>query len=490
MRQSLSRHILFVFLLPAFFVLHGFTENFDLVPASKALLLTAWYFLAAAVLLGLNWLYFRDYRKAGLSTFFLLGYHFFFGVMQDGLHRIASNTFLTRYSFILTLSLVGFIFLFLLLKKSKGRFPALFFYLNLLLTILFLTDAGILALKIANKRKANTVPRENLVYCADCPNPDIYLVIADGYPGKDQLREILHFDNRLFEEELRARGFHITDSSLANYNYTFFSMGSILNLNYLANIKGSIQNKDNIPAGNKILKDNQVLKFLRQQGYEFYNYSLFDLKNSKAITKPTFWINDTRPITMQTFLSRLNRDLGFHLISTLNIRPADSYPPDQDLKNNELVFAETIKTSANRKQGPKFVYTHLVMPHHPYYFDSTGRKTPLENLTKLYAFDKAAAVSYLVYSNKKYLELIDSILVHSIKPPVIMLVSDHGFREITEVKDRHTSFLNLNAVLIPGNDYSGFYKGMSNVNLFRVILNSGFRQQLPILKDSTIFIED
>ncbi|MBM3417073.1 MAG: hypothetical protein FJY20_11695 [Bacteroidetes bacterium] len=130
------------------------------------------------------------------------------------------------------------------------------------------------------------------------------------------------------------------------------------------------------------------------------------------------------------------------------------------------------------------------MPHYPYYFDSTGSPTPLYKLTKEFAYDRKAAISYILYANNKYLELVDTILAHSARPPVILLISDHGFGEIKEDKDKKTMFLNLNAIFFPGRDYSGVYPGISNVNLFRLVLNKHFGQQLPLLKDSTIYLTD
>jgi len=94
----------------------------------------------------------------------------------------------------------------------------------------------------------------------------------------------------------------------------------------------------------------------------------------------------------------------------------------------------------------------------------------------------------LKYSNRKLLELIDHIRKNSPRPPVIILMSDHGFRQLPEGSDQKYYFMNLNAVYLPNGNYAGFYDGMSNVNQFRVILNSQFNQKLPLLKDSTSFL--
>jgi len=75
--EFFPRYVLFVFLLPFFFVLHGFSENFDLVPLKPALRLTFWYILVSAAFLLVYRLVFKSVVKAGLMTFFTMSYHFF-----------------------------------------------------------------------------------------------------------------------------------------------------------------------------------------------------------------------------------------------------------------------------------------------------------------------------------------------------------------------------------------------------------------------------
>jgi hypothetical protein len=130
------------------------------------------------------------------------------------------------------------------------------------------------------------------------------------------------------------------------------------------------------------------------------------------------------------------------------------------------------------------------MPHWPYYYDSTGKETHYSRLTEEYAFNTGAFISYLKYANKVYLALIDHILTTSKKPPVIIFISDHGFREMREPVAEKYQFMNLNAVYIPSGDYTGFYSGQSNVNQFRILFNKLFHQNLPLLKDSLQVIID
>ncbi len=154
------------------------------------------------------------------------------------------------------------------------------------------------------------------------------------------------------------------------------------------------------------------------------------------------------------------------------------------LKYNNLML-EKIKTEiASVSSKPRFIYTHLFMPHYPYYFDENGDRNNLTTVGNEY--DQNAYKNYLIYSNKVFLQLIDTILKKSSKPPIIILLGDHGFRQFKNQRQANFHFMNLNAIYLPNRDYKLFYNGMSNVNLFRVILNSQFQQELPLLKDSCI----
>ena len=139
---------------------------------------------------------------------------------------------------------------------------------------------------------------------------------------------------------------------------------------------------------------------------------------------------------------------------------------------------------------PKFVCVHLSLPHHPYFFDSNGNETPVDSLTDQFTMNKKAYIEYLQYSNNKLTALIDFIKKHSSRPAVIMLLADHGFRQFVENVDKKYHFMTMNAVYFPDSNYAAFYDGMSNVNQFRVTLNTIFGQQLPLLKDSTIFLTE
>ncbi|MGB3008522.1 MAG: hypothetical protein WBC06_18545, partial [Chitinophagaceae bacterium] len=465
-------------------------EIYDLIQFRDALILGLFSIGISILLSFFSWLFYKNFYKANLLAFSMICFQFFFGPVHDLLKKTFSDSLITRYSFILPATIILFIFLIVFLYRSKKSFIRTTYYLNILLLILLLIDTVNLLVK--TNRKQNVAPTNVEVFnaCENCKKPDVYLIIADGYPGKIELRDLFNYDNSIFEGKLAKRGFHVIDSSVSNYNFTQYSISSMLNLDYIDGLVGSNQNKHDISICNKILRNCRTIKFFTSNEYEVFNYSIFDINKQPALTTPTFLPRKTKLITSQTFTNRLIRNLGYHLVTTFKLESSIKQLRNLDLNNNNKLFSLTIKNASKNTEKPKFTYTHLMMPHHPYYFDSKGNQTPYLQLTEEHSSDKSAFLGYLEYSNKKYLELIDQILTSSKTPPIIILMGDHGFREFKDSVDKKYHFMNLNAVYFPDSNYTGFYKGQSNINQFRIILNSQFGQQMPLLKDSSSFLAE
>jgi hypothetical protein len=472
-------------LLPAFFFIHVLNENFNPVLIKDAARLIVFYSVISLLITGIAWLLFRDLLKAALFAFCCLAIDFFFGPLQDLLQKKMPGSFFVRYSFILPFLFVLLLLLIIYLKRSRHSFLQTTRYLNLLLLLLLLLDGGML---VANcfKNKPTQVNKLSgyWINCDSCSKPDVYLIIADEYAGRKELEELFAFNNQGFENALQQRGFHIVNDPIANYNATVYSMASLLNMDYLRHLKGNRVNYQDMLTCSGLIDHNNLVDFFRTNGYAIRNYSFFDVDGQKKPVKNFFYPSNTALLSFQTMTSRLNRTLGYHLFSANRVERIKR----NDMYSNAMVDSLTRRQALGKKNQPVFVYTHLNIPHHGYFYDSNGMMTPVVALTDEFTMDKNAYVSYLKYSNRKLLELVDHIKKNAATPPVIILMSDHGFRQLPEGTDHRYYFMNLNAVYLPGGNYGGFYDGMSNVNQFRVILNSQFNQHLPLLKDSTSFL--
>jgi hypothetical protein len=479
-----KKYPLFLYLLPVFFVLHGFTENYDFVPPKDALVLVIVYMGFALVFLLLSWLFYKNWLKAAIIATFIMAFHFFFGSVQDMLRRLSPASFLSRYVFLIPLFLCMLLVLVIGLKKRKGNIVRLAFYLNILLTLFIVIDIVWLASKTIHK-KASGLSKE-FVSCENCPRPDVYLVIADEYVGNSELKEVFHFDDSAFLNQLKKRGFYTIPNSSSNYNFTPYSVASTLNMDYL----DMSARQPLLGHTYETIRDNRFLSFLQYHNYRFYNYSYFDFKGQPSYTRETFLPNKTRLITGQTFLSRVRKELRFLLVTKFKSKTEIRKDAYFSRDNNEKLYGLTLTAIEQRTDQPKFVLAHLMMPHYPYYYDRNGKEFPFESLTEGNQTNREHYTEYLQYANGRLLALIDHMLASSPHPPLIILMGDHGFRHFNEKVDPKYYFCNLVSVHLPGNDYTAFTDSLTNVNLLRTVLNASFGQRLPYLKDTTIIMDN
>lgn len=476
----------FLFLLPLFFVLHGYAQNLDAIRTLDVFELFAEYLLASGLLFVLGMLAYKRWQTAALFSFGLLFIHLFFGAIHDGLKSISANFFLAKYSVLLPLFAFLSILYLLFLKKTKRPWDRFFLYLNLIFAVLILIDLPWLLTSSSKIIKSNLRP------CTTCEKPDVYFIVADEYADSASLNELMHFNNADFQRALRGRGFQLVNGSCGNYNFTPFAMASLFKMDYLQGIIGSNSNRNDINICQAAINQNSVVAFFKENGYEIKNYSMFTVDDQPAQVKQKYLVMGKDLITSQTLLQRLQRDLGYHLVTTLNIQSEVDRFAFYTKRGNEKL-ASLLQAETRRKSNkPRFVYTHLLMPHYPYYFDRNGAQRPLSFFSSGQEGNREAYIEYLQYANKVFLHLIDDILEHSSRPPIIVFMGDHGFREynVTVKTGPKYNFMNLNAVFLPNRNYAPFYNGISGVNQFRALFNSSFGQHLPMLKDSTAFLQE
>jgi hypothetical protein len=142
--------------------------------------------------------------------------------------------------------------------------------------------------------------------------------------------------------------------------------------------------------------------------------------------------------------------------------------------------------SASQTENPRFVYTHIQMPHPPFYFDKYGRVKTTQEVVK----DNNTISGYLSYlpkTNEVVKQVVNNILNHSKRPVAILLTSDHGFREHQE---KSFQFRNMSAIYLASGNYTGFHDSTTSINTFPALFNNLFKASLPLKKDSTIFLFD
>jgi hypothetical protein len=259
-------------------------------------------------------------------------------------------------------------------------------------------------------------------------------------------------------------------------------------MNFLKDIKGRNSDKKDINICYGQINKNNLWDFLKANGYEIKNYSIFNVDDIPTLAPQNLLIVGSGLITSQTFLSRLDRDIRFNLVERFKIRSEIKRITNYMGESNEKLYQKLLNESGSSSQKPRFVYTHLMMPHYPYYYDSKGNPNPLEIITEGNQSRKKEYIEYLQYCNEQFKTLVNNVLTNSKNPPIIIFMGDHGWRHFTEPADPKYQFMNLSSVYLPDKEYSSYYDGMSNINMFRILLNKQFHQNLPLLKDSTSFL--
>ncbi len=337
--------------------------------------------------------------------------------------------------------------------------------------------------------------------------PDIYYIIPDRYAGQKAFQKQYGFDNSAFLNSLKDKGFYVPENSTTNYPKTFQSLGSSLNMEYLDYLteqtNGGESKDESIVT--PLIRNNKVLQFLKDHGYRYVHMGSWwepTKKNENAdyIFYPRrreYWGADefTTGFYSTTILSEFLKTF-FHEPSDVSKNPRDNLHRQSALQQ----FEELKKIPL--MPGPKFVFAHILLPHDPFVFDKDCNPIGDEVVNK--NTHQENYKNQVLCANKKLDNAIDIILRNSKNPPIIILQSDEGpfpmndpisgdqaWGEASETALRE-KFPILNAYYLPGKDAKavGFYDTITPVNSFRLLLNTYFGEDMPLLEDRNYIFQD
>jgi hypothetical protein len=454
-------------------VLHGVVENLFIINMADAFLLLTLYGGLVVLFFLFFRLFYKDNSKAAFATFISFVIYFFFGAIHDFIKPVVP-AFFSKYSFLLSFLLLGYL---LLLYWLRNRRPGnrFFVYLNVLFFTLIIFDLIRIIQKMDDEKSRDLVLKSK----TGMSKPNVYLLMLDEYAGPEQLQRSFNFSNQSFLDSLSALGFALNKHAASNYSSTPFSVASLLSMSFHDELKNFDYTDANLNYCYKKISQSYVVSGLRSLGYRFFNYSIFDFEGESKLISGSFLKSGTELITTQTLWSRVKKDLYYNFILR-NMRESSLYKNYmlKDFHNNELLYRKTVQQASQSSSQPKFVYTHLLMPHFPYYFNAKGVVNSWEQISPESMSNEKLYLGYLQYVNEKILSLLN-VIISSDKDAVILLLSDHGYRY---ANDGDLVFSNLMAVY---NSKKKEHSTLadSNVNVFRVLFNDLFETQFPLLPD-------
>lgn len=493
----------FLILLLLFFILHGYNAFFSFFPFQFVFLNLVITLLGSALVYLLSFWVLKDRRKAAVFSFWILLYILFFGFWHDSLKRTVGIKFFSSYKFILPFSTASLIALWLFIRKKNNTFKRLFLFLNLLLGLfigyeLFSSVINYIAYRksehlLDNRFNTYRQAQKN-TKLPDTSKPDIYFLVFDALPSTAAMQEAWSFDNNTLDSFLQKENFYVVPSSKSNYNLTVLSVSSTLNMDYTPPVDLYQDETKMYFQASASMLDNSLTRYLNEIGYDVKQYQPVSFVNKDWTGRLFFPDMLYMNYFYQTLPGRIYRDLGWNLSVIKNkLQKKQNYSSYVDRNNKHqkdlLLTTQLVKNScALSKPKPQFVYAHYQLPHDPYIYDSTGNLQPVEN-TVIYteAEQPAAFIEQVKFTNKIIEQLVTHIKKTNKPNTVIIIEGDHGFRNIYGKKG-YMIYDNFSSFYFPNKNYNELYPTISPVNSFRVVLNNFFDTNLPLLKDSSIFI--
>lgn len=449
--------------------------------------------LMGFIIFGLMWVFFREWNKTALSALIVLALFFFYGNLYDVLKDLMffdHVVFRHRVLFpLFVLLLIVGLFWVARILKQPARFT---FWLNLLTVYLLIYPVFTIGWNIFQQRASDhsltlTSSSNNVV---DSDQPDIYYIILDAYGRQDVLLNKLGFDNSEFLSSLEERGFYVAECSQSNYGYTRLSLPSSLNYDYLEALNAF---RDSYRES--LFKHGAVRSFLEVNGYKVVafptGWSHFEWRDADLYieyARPVVFVTEFEELALKTTAVRVALDLRTKKQKTA----VSIITPDSSVVLRRL---RTLSVLDNLKKLPVsdeklFVFAHIIAPHPPYSFGPNGEWIEREENGVPFEEIRDAYIDQVKFINREMLDVIDVILRESEKPPIIIVQGDHGPPE-TLSRTYAEKMPILNAYYLPGIQTEDvLYPSISPVNSFRVVLNSYFDQNLPILEDRSYYSDN
>ena len=496
MKNSLKRIAYF----PGFALLAGVLPILALWANNKLQIKpqAAWLPLAGTlVFVGAVWLLcafaLRSFRRGNLMASFLFLWFFSFGHVYNlikGKQILGAEIGFIKLMAVYLLLLVVFLVFF---RKIKTPSPNTALFLNIGFSLLLVFNAFQTVISYNQSKSTNDAPAVlKPVVSAGNELPDIYYIILDAYSRQDVLLEKMGFDNSWFVATLRERGFYVADCANSNYIDTMGSVASSLNYSYLHDLLRNDSNNDATVSGaiqnNAIDRDFAALgyKFVTTAGYSSFN----DIQNSDLYLNVIDDASQQGRIQLMQFTSMYLQTTALRFFFELYTMNPSNYPMlpswlEIDSSNlggakfwylqTNYVFDELEKLPG--QDGNYFVYAHLNAPHGPFVFDPEGNFR--------YVSEPENPIPYyndmVTYINSRVLKLVDALIANSDVLPIIIIQGDHGAHVITTNYEKHKI---LNAYYIAGRSDIPFYKTITPVNSFRMVLKYYFNRNIDLIPDT------
>ncbi len=347
--------------------------------------------------------------------------------------------------------------------------------------------------------------------------PDIYYIVLDGYARSDVLQEIYGVDNTPLLDFLRENGFYVAERSTANYDQTYLSIPSSLNMDYIQDLvctrgEGAFDYWELADLAHH----NQAFAIAQQAGYRLVSFrsghSLTEISNVDHYLAPAEYAAQGAAAEVSILGVRVKlAPFEVLFLDTTLLRPVlpalyRQMPEDPayQIRRDSIRFTFENLAKFARSEGHYFVFAHIMAPHPPFVFRADGgprrQWRPYSIVDGSHWLGRigtreeyiAGYRQQLLYINHLLKEAIKEILAASDPSPVILLQADHGpgaffdWNSLSRTK-LEERFGILNAYHFPGGDEGRLYPEITPLNSFRVVFDRYLDQDFELLEERNYY---
>jgi len=279
--------------------------------------------------------------------------------------------------------------------------------------------------------------------------PDMFVILLDGYPRADVLDYAFGHDNSPFTDALEERGFEVATASHSDYLWTHVSVPSALNLAYVEQIPAMVEiiegRVPRQPTLRTTIADNAAFEQARRHGYT--TVAVGAGFEEVAPRRADVYVDGGQLNEFE--ISLIASTFAGQIVAAVAPDFASGQQRDRILHNLEVLPEIAVRARAE----PVLVFAHVPAPHQPVVFGHDGDPVSVPISGSFFAdspFERGEEQgefldryrAQLPYLNERVLDAIDGILENADQPPVIVLFADHG----------SASAVNWNATLIQDAD--------------------------------------
>jgi hypothetical protein len=362
--------------------------------------------------------------------------------------------------------------------RNRGSFHTLGRYLDWTALLVFLSFIGQAVITSVRTDRPEGVSAELLSQVPAKPAvprpPDIVLLVLDSHTSIQALEKYWGHRHDSWVREMESKGFQVLTNARGNFAFTPYCMLALLNMDYPPeeiDVSGRQWNQ----TVHESLNNAQVIRLMEKWGYEFHNWSPFNVAERDRMF-PTPWF---RGFPQPGFSSLMGRTIVGFIRTPWNQSRSDTRLEAVWAHSQAILQRLRDFASEPPSAKPQFVYAHALLPHYPYLTQRDGsrrEKDPGQH-------DSGAYLEQLLWLDEQVLEIVTALKVRASGPPIIVVQGDHGFRYLPGPDGPEEAVCLLNALYIPEGAADALYPTITPVNTFRVILNRCFNGRLPLRED-------